>query len=155
DLIVLGPGSLFSSTIPPLLVPSVVAAVNRSPAKLVYVCNIMTEAGETDGFDAYDHVAALQDHGVRAPDIVLWNSSPVDKARLENYRGEAADLVARAKPRFTEAGIIVMELPLLGSGAVAQHDSDKLAAVLADLATGYARQPRPRRTLHLEPGASA
>lgn len=155
DLIVLGPGSLFSSTIPPLLVPSVVAAVNRSPAKLVYVCNIMTEAGETDGFDAYDHVAALQDHGVRAPDIVLWNSSPVDKARLENYRGEAADLVARAKPRFTEAGIIVMELPLLGSGAVAQHDSDKLAAVLADLATGSARQPRARRTQHLEPGASA
>lgn len=155
DLIVLGPGSLFSSTIPPLLVPSVLAAVNRSSAKLVYVCNIMTEAGETDGFDAYDHVVALQNHGVRAPDLVLWNSSPVDKARLENYRGEAADLVARAKTRFAEAGVAVMELPLLGSGAVAQHDSDKLAAVLADLAASSARPTRTRRTPPLEPGASA
>jgi len=139
DLIVLGPGSLFSSTIPPLLVPSVLAAVNRSASKLVYVCNIMTEAGETDDFDAFDHVAALQRHGVRAPDLVLLNSAAIDRARLESYRGEAATVVEPAAARFAEAGISVLEAPLLGAGPVAQHDSDKLAAVLADMASAGAR----------------
>lgn len=138
DLIVLGPGSLFSSTIPPLLVPAVRGAINRSNARLVYVSNIMTEAGETDGFDAFDHVAAICRHGLRAPDLVLLNSAPVDKGRLENYRGEAAELVERAASRFEQAGIAVVEAPLLGGGAFAQHDSDRLAAILADLAAGSA-----------------
>jgi len=138
DLIVLGPGSLFSSTIPPLLVPSIQEALNRSRARLVYVANIMTEAGETDGFDAFDHVAALMRHGVRKPDTVLINSAPVDPARLENYRSEGAELVAGARERFQEAGIAVLERPLVGRGAFAQHDSDQLAAVLTELASATA-----------------
>ncbi|MBW7917426.1 MAG: uridine diphosphate-N-acetylglucosamine-binding protein YvcK [Trueperaceae bacterium] len=155
DLIVLGPGSLFSSTIPPLLVPSVLAAVNRSAARLVYVCNIMTEAGETDGFDAFDHVAALERHGVRPPDIVLLNSAPVDRARVESYRGEAAEVVAPAAARFAAAGMVTLELPLLGGGPVAQHDSDKLAAVLADIAVASARSTSNEARAHARPGAAA
>jgi len=154
DLIVLGPGSLFSSTIPPLLVPSVREAVNLSGAKLVYVCNIMTEAGETDGFDAFDHVAALRNHGLRLPDMVLWNATPVDQARLENYRGEAAELVDGARPRFEQAGIEVVDAPLLGSGEHAQHDSDKLGTALADLATRRARSARIVEAVRMTPGAS-
>ncbi len=154
DLIVLGPGSLFSSTIPPLLVPSVREAVNKSTAKLVYVCNIMTEAGETNGFDAFDHVAALEKHGLRRPDVVLWNSTPVDRSRLENYRGEAAELVDGARQRFEQAGIGIVEAPLLGSGAYAKHDSDKLGAVLADLATSRQRSARNVGAVRMQPGAS-
>lgn len=149
DLVVLGPGSLFSSTIPPLLVPDVRDAVNRSNATLVYICNIMTEAGETDGFDAFDHVAALQRHGVRPPDLVLLNSTPVDRTRLANYRTESAELVGAARQRFEAAGVAVLEVPLLGSGAFAQHDSDMLAAVLVDLVWGgrgaAARHSQTRR----------
>lgn len=155
DLIVLGPGSLFSSTIPPILVPSVREAINRSAARLAYVCNIMTEAGETDGFDAFDHVRAIEKHGVRAPDVVLWNSTPVDDARLASYRGEAAELVGRARSQLELAGIQVLELPLLGSGAYAQHDSDKLAAALADLATAGLRGLRQARPARPRSGAAA
>ncbi|MEJ2287150.1 MAG: YvcK family protein [Deinococcales bacterium] len=57
DLVVLGPGSLFTSTLPPILVPAVREALRNTDAEIVYVCNIMTEAGETDGFDAYARVA--------------------------------------------------------------------------------------------------
>ncbi|MDT3681953.1 MAG: uridine diphosphate-N-acetylglucosamine-binding protein YvcK [Truepera sp.] len=155
DLIVLGPGSLFSSTIPPLVVPSVREAVNLSSAKLVYVCNIMTEAGETDGFDAFDHVAALRNHGVRLPDMVLLNSTPVDRGRLENYRGEAAELVDAARQRFEEAGIELVEAPLLGSGEHAKHDSDKLGTALAVLATRRDSKPRILQAVRMTPGASA
>ncbi len=144
DLIVLGPGSLFSSTIPPVLVPSVQDALNRSGAKLVYVSNIMTEAGETDGFDAFDHVAALMRHGVRKPDVVLLNSMAVDPGRLVKYHSEGADLVTAARERFSEAGIELLEVPLLARGAYAQHDSDRLAAILAGLA---------QRATHKAPGA--
>lgn len=140
DLIVLGPGSLFSSTIPPLLVPSVREAVNRSQATLVYVGNIMTEAGETDGFDAFDHVQALVNHGVRWPDVVLLNEAIVDPERLRNYRGEGAELVSIAHHRFEGAGVRMLELPLLGRGAYAQHDSNRLAEVLAEMATSHARR---------------
>lgn len=134
DIIVLGPGSLFSSTIPPLLVPSIRDAINGSSAKLVYVTNIMTEMGETDDFDAFQHVQALMNHGVRAPDLVLVNSTPIDAERMKNYVSEGAQLVATARQRFEEAGIQLLEVPILGRGEYAQHDSGQLAAVLAEIA---------------------
>lgn len=135
DLVILGPGSLFSSTIPPLLVPSIRDALNRSRAKLVYVANIMTEVGETDGFDAFDHVEALIAHGIKAPDAVLVNSATIDSARLKSYRSEGAEVVPIMAEEFAAAGIELIQLPLLGRGHYAQHDSLQLARVLADLAT--------------------
>jgi len=115
----------------------------------------MTEAGETDGFDAFDHVAALRNHGVRLPDMVLLNSTPVDRGRLENYRGEAAELVDAARQRFEEAGIELVEAPLLGSGEHAKHDSDKLGTALAVLATRRDSKPRILQAVRMTPGASA
>lgn len=135
DLIVLGPGSLFSSTIPPLLVPSIRDGLARSRAPVVYVANIMTELGETDGYDAFQHVEALVRHGARRPDLVLLNSTPVDPTRLKSYRGEGAELVAASRERIEALGARVVEAPLLGSGEYAQHDSGQLAAVLVGLAT--------------------
>ena len=134
DLVVLGPGSLFTSTIPPLLVSDIADAVASSRAKLVYVANIMTEAGETDGFDAYDHVAALEAHGARTPDVVLLNSEPVDDRRVARYLLESATVVAHAEERFAAAGITVVRQPLMSSGETAQHDSVLLANALARLA---------------------
>ena len=77
----------------PALVPSIRDAINRTGAKLVYVANIMTEVGETDGFSAYDHVQALTRHGVRAPDVVLVNNAPIDPERMKNYITEGAQVV--------------------------------------------------------------
>lgn len=140
DLVVLGPGSLYTSTIPPLLVPGVRTALERTPARVVYVSNIMTEAGETDGLDAYDHVAALLEHGARRPDVVIVNQTRIDDRRVQAYASEGAAPVAPAHERFAAAGIRVESLPLVGSGDVAQHDSASLALALVELARA-ARAP--------------
>ena len=95
DAVVLGPGSLFTSVIPNLLVPGIVEALRRTSAAKIYVCNVMTQPGETTGFTAADHVEALLKHS--APDLldyVLVNSDlaiPPDK--LEPYRQNGAELV--------------------------------------------------------------
>ena len=81
DLIVLGPGSLYTSVIPNLLVDGVAEAIARSDAPKIYVCNIMTQEGETEGYTAADHLQALLKHG--APDLVdlcLANSEAVEEA---------------------------------------------------------------------------
>ena len=154
DLIVLGPGSLYTSTIPPLLVPAVRTALARSEAKLVYVSNIMTEAGETDGYDAFDHVQALLDHGARRPDVVLFNDAEVDRDRLESYREERAEVVTPSRERFAASEIEVVEVPLLAAGSKAQHDSARLAQELVRLAKGaHSQEQRFAREVRLEQGA--
>mgnify|MGYP000573901110 CR=1 FL=1 len=88
DLILMGPGSLYTSVIPNLLVEGVVEAICRSEALKIYVCNIMTQEGETEGYTAADHVDALLSHG--APglvDLCLANSAPVRPGLVEKYRG--------------------------------------------------------------------
>ncbi len=85
DIIVIGPGSLFTSILPGLLVPEVREAILASPALRVYVCNVATQQGETEGFDLADHVEALERH--TAPglaDIVLANSQPLVKPGRES-----------------------------------------------------------------------
>ena len=131
DLIVLGPGSLFTSTLPPLLVPGTRRALLQTKAPLVYVCNIMTEAGETDGFSAWDHIEGLRAHLGRYPDWVVVNTRPVDEARLERYRQEGAEVVAWDAAPFERAGVKVAHLDLLSDGPHAQHDSAGLARWLA------------------------
>lgn len=127
DVVVLGPGSLFTSTLPPLLVPAVRRALAQAPARLVYICNIMTEAGETDGFTAFQHVEAINRHLGRYPDQVLLNSTPIDAERLRAYELEQAEVVVVDPAPFQDAGVQVISLPLLGSGPRAQHDSLALA----------------------------
>lgn len=134
DAVVLGPGSLFTSTIPPLLVPAIRRAIQGTQAKLVYVCNIMTEAGETDGFSAFDHVKAIYQHLGRYPDQVIVNGSSIDPDRLTKYRQEGADVVLLDSKAFEDVGIQVLPLPLLGDGPHAQHDSKVLADWLAEIA---------------------
>jgi len=122
ELVVLGPGSLFTSVVAPLLVPKVREALVSTSAPLVYVCNIMTEAGETDGFDAFAHAEAVKRHLGRWPDLVLINDRPIDADRLDAYRGESGE------------GLPVRNAPLLGAGRFAQHDSGRLADELIALA---------------------
>ena len=134
DLVVLGPGSLYTSTVPPLLVPDVRDTLCRSAALLAYVCNIMTEDGETTGMDAWDHLEAIEAHLGRYPDVVLMNDQPVDRLRLAAYAEERAGLVQLDAERFEGAGLTVLRLPLLADGAHAQHDPERLAAALLGIA---------------------
>ena len=127
DVIVLGPGSLFTSTLPPLLVPGSREAVLASRASLVYVCNVMTEAGETDGFSAWEHVEALYAHLGRYPDWVVINTGEVNAERLRRYRAEGAEVVLYDPAPFKAADIEVATLNLLSGGIQAGHDSQRLA----------------------------
>lgn len=90
DVVVLGPGSLYTSVIPPLLVRGVVETLARTRALKVYVCNVMTQPGETDGYAAEDHLEALLDHGHapeegRIVDVMLVNDRPFPGAVLRRY----------------------------------------------------------------------
>ena len=134
DLIVLGPGSLFTSTLPPLLVPEAKRVLLNVGVPIVYICNVMSEPGETDGFSAWDHVAALREHLGRYPDHVLLSSSPVDKTRRERYLAEGAEVVQTDTAAFKRAGVEVSSLELLGPGPQAQHDAARLAAWLNSFA---------------------
>ena len=134
DLIVLGPGSLFTSTLPPLLVPGARQALLDTQAPIVYICNVMTEPGETDGFSAWDHVAAIHEHLGRYPDQVLLNGSAVDKPRRQRYAALGAEVIRADTEHFKRAGVEVSTLDLLGSGPQAQHDTARLAAWLNSFA---------------------
>jgi len=135
ELVVLGPGSLYSSTLPPLLVPSVAAALRRTPARLAYVCNIMTEDGETAGLDAWAHVEALHAHLGRYPDVVLVNSEAVDARRRAAYAEEGAQVVVVEPERFAAAGVRLLPTAMLDAEPYAQHDPARLAVALVAIAT--------------------
>ena len=99
----MGPGSLYTSVIPNLLVEGVVEAICRSEALKIYVCNIMTQEGETEGYTAADHVDALLSHG--APglvDLCLANSAPVRPGLVEKYREEDAAPILVDRERIRE-----------------------------------------------------
>lgn len=134
EVIVLGPGSLFTSTLPPLMVPGVTDALRSTRASLVYVANLMTEAGETDGFDLWRHVEVLHAHLGRWPDVVLGNRTAIDEERLAAYATEGAGPVPFDAARVEAGGIAAVAAPLLGHGRHAQHDPAALAGALVGLA---------------------
>jgi uncharacterized cofD-like protein len=94
EIIILGPGSLFTSILPNLLVPEIAAAIKESRAPKIYVCNVMTQPGETGGYNATDHVRALIHHiGPNVITHVLVNSGKVPAEILERYHKTGADRV--------------------------------------------------------------
>jgi uncharacterized cofD-like protein len=132
ELIVIGPGSLYTSVIPPLLVPEVAAAIRTSEAKVAYIANIMTEAGETDGMNALEHVLALAAHLGRKPDVIVVNDSRIPAETLERYRLEFAQVVLVDRIALERAGVEVYPASLAVDGS-AQHDPRVLALALVRL----------------------
>lgn len=135
DLIILGPGSLYTSIIPNLLVEGVSESIQCSQALKLYICNIMTQEGETEGCTAGDHIQALIHHGMPdLLDICLANSAPVPENLLEKYQIEDATPLVVDEERIKALGIEVVERPLgCDTGNYARHDSDKLASAIYHL----------------------
>ncbi|WP_424951781.1 gluconeogenesis factor YvcK family protein [Deinococcus sp.] len=132
SLIVLGPGSLYTSILPALLVPEVARAVRQSGAPLVYVAPIMTEPGETDGMTLEDHDAAILSHLGRRPDVLLVNSQPVPLRVTDRYAEEGAALLS-SLGLDSQTRRRVVYAPLLQPGPVAHHDPAALARALLGL----------------------
>ena len=135
DLILLGPGSLYTSIIPNLLVDGVAEAIAASDAQKIYVCNIMTQDGETEGYTAADHLAALLRHGTAdRVELCLANSSPIPPELAERYRAEGAEALTVDRERIAQMGIELVERPLASpSGDFARHDPDALASAILDI----------------------
>ena len=135
DRILLGPGSLYTSVIPNLLVDGVSEAIRRSGALKVYICNIMTQDGETEDMTASDHVAALLAHGgTGLVDVCLCNSAPVRPGLLERYREEDAVPIRVDRDRIEAMGVEVVERPLASETSdYARHSIARLSAAVMEL----------------------
>ncbi len=144
-VIVLGPGSLYTSVIPNLLFPAVRAAITRSRAVRIYVCNIMTQPAETCGYDAWQHVEALLRHadlptasGLLDCCVVNNNAGQLPPDILARYRREEAEPVVVPVDTLGQNGMLVISEPLavVDDGQI-RHDSERLArTVMAAAAAG-------------------
>ncbi|MDR1668376.1 MAG: YvcK family protein [Oscillospiraceae bacterium] len=135
DLVVLGPGSLYTSIIPNLLAEGVSEALAASSALRVYVCNIMTQEGETEGYSCFDHAREILRHAKRPVfDVCLANNTPVPDEINALYAKEGAGAARLDRHLFEEAGIALRERPMmtLHCGQVRHHPL-RLAYALTEL----------------------
>lgn len=135
DVIVLGPGSLYTSVIPNLLVEGLAEAIALSTAHKIYVCNVMTQRGETDYYTAEDHLAAVLHHaGPRAADWIIVNNTSVSGEMLEKYSREGAMPVVFGRRSLEAMGVRVVAAPVLSESDLVRHDPGKLAAEVVRIA---------------------
>ncbi|MDO8589469.1 MAG: YvcK family protein [Armatimonadota bacterium] len=135
DLIVIGPGSVYTSVIPNLLVPGIAEALHNSRAIKMYVCNVMTQHGETDHYAASDHVKAVMRHAEgRLFHYVLVNRQAPSAGLLVKYRSEGADLVHPDVEKVRELGFRPVLGDFISQTTVVRHDSEKLAEAIMRLA---------------------
>ena len=135
DLITFGPGSLFTSVIPNVLVRGIPEAIRGSHALRAYFVNLMWQPGETIGFLASDHVAAINRHaGLNLFDVVVVNTRSISARQRRKYAAEQAQSVVNDIDRMTEMGLQVMTADLLGEGEIVRHDPRATAEVAMELA---------------------
>lgn len=132
DAILLGPGSLYTSVIPNLLVSEIAQAIRRSTAPKIYICNVMTQPGETDGMGAADHVETLLNHADVGLDYVLVNLGDPEKL-AEKYRAEGALPVDPQLERLAALRVEAVGTSLLSETDWVRHDPDRLARTIIDL----------------------
>lgn len=155
DLITLGPGSLFTSVIPNLLVSGIPQAIAKSPALKAYFVNLMSQPGETTGLRASDHVQALLRHCGRARpilDVCVVNTAPLTGRALRKYQAQSAQPVEIDVENLTGMGIDVLATDLLrmrraGPDARIRHDPGVIGAVAMELAQQGRRRKRRRNLL--------
>ncbi|WP_405378364.1 uridine diphosphate-N-acetylglucosamine-binding protein YvcK [Phascolarctobacterium sp.] len=134
DVLIFGPGSLYTSVIPNLLVDGIRDAIIQSKAVKIYICNVMTQPGETDGYGAYEHVKALVDHmGCQFLDYVIVNSQAVTQEQLRQYHAEGSTPITPDIDKIRSLGITVVPARLISKKDLVRHDPRKLARVLIAL----------------------
>jgi uncharacterized cofD-like protein len=133
DLVVIGPGSLYTSLMPVLLARGLVSAIVASGARVVLVMNLMTEPGETDGYTAADHIRAIRRH---VPELrlhdVLCNEAPFGDERIRLYSPERATPVVLDPEALLALGCRIVKRDLVAEGGKVRHDPVKLAAAILE-----------------------
>jgi len=133
DLILVGPGSLYTSLIPNLLIDQVVEVISNSRATCVYIANLMTQPGETQHYSVADHVRAIYHHTRRHIfDCVVINRTPVPPRLLRRYRLQGAEPVRPALAELQHMGLKVVTGDLLQLERVVRHNQESLTRLLLD-----------------------
>ena len=133
DVITIGPGSLYTSIIPNLIVAWVADAIGKSSATKIFIANLMTQPGETDGYDISQHLEAVQKYAPQIRfDYAVLNSRPISVKQTEAYRADGAFQVGLDE---TEFGILdqqteIVRTDLLDQGEMVRHDSERLARIV-------------------------
>jgi uncharacterized cofD-like protein len=140
DLVVIGPGSLYTSLLPNLLVPGVAEALSQSRGRVVLVMNLMTEQGETAGYTAAEHLRALRRHlpGLVVHDVVI-NTAPIEARTAERHLADGEVPVSSDVEELQALGCRVWGRDLLAAGPGIRHDEQKLGALLLELAAAGER----------------
>jgi len=134
DAVILGPGSLYTSILPNLLVPGILDAVSVSHAVKIYVCNIMTQLGETDSYCASDHIKALVEHtSGNLMQYCILNVSFIPENLLKKYAEEGAYPVEADVINIEKMGFKPVVKDLANLGDVVRHNSEKLADVILEI----------------------
>lgn len=134
DLITLGPGSLYTSVLPNLLVPEILQTIRESGAPVIYICNVMTQPGETSGYTVGDHLKALVDHiGGGVVDFVLANTGTPAADVLKKYEKAHAYPVSIDRKKVESLGASLVEADLLGPAREAVQDTNVLAEELMQI----------------------
>src|SRR5580704_799276 len=133
DLILLGPGSLYTSILPNLLIPEIASAIARSKAPRVYIANLMTQPGETAAYSLADHLRAIRRHTPRTfVDWVVANRRPVSPEVAKRYRRQGAEQVEIDLPELQKLGCRVVLDNLLEEHGVIRHNPRRLARLLLE-----------------------
>lgn len=132
DAIIIGPGSLYTSIAPNLLIPELAEALLASPAPRLYICNVMTQPGETDDFKVSDHVKAVQQ--LAGPDIVQFVlvNEELPQRLLEKYQVKGQYPVEYDPEACRALGVRVLRGPLLDEGDMVRHDPEALSRAIVD-----------------------
>jgi len=128
DAVILGPGSLYTSVMPNLLVDGVAEALRKTKAIKIYICNVMSQPGETDGYTASMHVKAIIDHAGRgAVDFALVNGREISDEMKEYYEKEGAYPVVIDEDAINALGVGFVKADMIDETDVIRHNPDKLA----------------------------
>ncbi|MGM8215242.1 gluconeogenesis factor YvcK family protein [Bacillaceae bacterium W0354] len=136
ELIVIAPGSLYTSIMPNLIAPQIQRALKSAQAETVYVCNVMTQFGETSGYKASDHIIAMQNHvGDSFIDKIIVHSKPVDESIMAGYAKEKAEQVECDDDQLQKLGVEVIKgnFASLHDDYTLKHDEHKIAKKLIGL----------------------
>ncbi len=132
DLIVISPGSLYTSILPNIIIPHIKEAIHRSHAHVAYVCNVMTQAGETTGYTASDHIQAIFDHiGYHTVQSIIVHNESISEHSRELYAEENAALVEYDIDRLRSFGLNIIEDDIIDhEESTLRHDAEKVAKLL-------------------------
>lgn len=138
DVVILGPGSLYTSIIPNLLIDGITDALMNTKAKKVYVCNVMTQPGETDGYCAYDHVRAIENHSKKGIiDVCIANNASLCEQTLVKYLSQGSEPVKIDEKEFetSKTKLVSDNLIYIDENGKVRHDYIRLAEIIKQIIT--------------------